>query len=157
MQRTPLSPKREWGRNIKNFCEKLKPKVSHYYGNVGADTCRPPISQPSTCTPAAPAPITCVPAEPQPSTCRPHEHYPSTCRPSPLEKAIGNYEESDKKEIDILAIGLKLFYNLDREVHVHRLYAIDRFVEYIANDTRKKTELNRDTIVEIILKRTIGQ
>ena len=80
----------EWGRNIKNLCEKLKPKVSHYYGNVGADTCRPPISQPSTCTPAAPAPITCVPAEPQPSTCRPHEHYPSTCRPSPLEKAIGN-------------------------------------------------------------------
>jgi len=74
-----------------------------------------------------------------------------------IEKAIGNYEESDKKEIDILAIGLKLFYNLDREVHVHRLYAIDRFVEYIANDTRKKTELNRDTIVEIILKRTIGQ
>ena len=74
-----------------------------------------------------------------------------------IEKAINDYEESNKEEPTVIIIGLKLFYNLDREVHVHRLYAIDKFIEYITNDTRKKTELNRDTIVEIILKRTIGQ
>jgi len=89
-----------WGRNLKNLCEKLKPKVSYKYEIKGADTCRPHECQPQTCTPATPTPApqpqprlaptsACIPCTPEPQPCK-HHQGPSTCRPSPLEEAVRN-------------------------------------------------------------------
>ena len=76
---------------------------------------------------------------------------------SNIEKAINDYEESNKEESTIIILGLKLFYNLDQEKHVHKMHAISEFSEYVINDPRKKTILNEKDLVEKILRRTKGQ
>lgn|SRR3989344_6734506 len=74
-----------------------------------------------------------------------------------IEKAINDYEESNKEEPTVIIIGLKLFYSLDKEKHVHKMCAICEFSGYVTNDPKKRTILNKEELAEKILKRTIGQ
>jgi hypothetical protein len=69
------------------------------------------------------------------------------------EKAINEYEDSDKKRTTIIEIGLKLFYQLDQKPHVHRMSAVNIFSKYIAESTNE----NQDDLAELILKRVQGQ
>tara|TARA_Y100000034_G_C6728829_1_gene322785 strand:+ start:98 stop:379 length:282 start_codon:yes stop_codon:yes gene_type:complete len=68
-------------------------------------------------------------------------------------KAISEYEESDKQKTTIITLGLKLCYRLDQKPHVHRMSAVSRFSKYVAEDIDE----NEHDLSELILKRLQGQ